>query len=90
MRVFRTLTTRLLQNYWQNLLFLRQLETELNEKLAECHEKLLQAGVDKKESERDARLKETFANLQRIFPGLSLLIKYVKGFRCLCFLRCPG
>ncbi|EJC99202.1 cohesin complex subunit psm1 [Fomitiporia mediterranea MF3/22] len=47
-----------------------QLETELNEKLAECHEKLLQAGVDRKESERDARLKETLSNLQRIFPGV--------------------
>ena len=44
----------------------------MNEKLAECHEKLLQAGVDRKESERDARLKETLANLQRIFPGLCL------------------
>lgn len=49
----------------------RQLERELNEKLAECHEKLLQAGVDRKESERDARLKETLSNLQRIFPGTS-------------------
>lgn len=47
-----------------------QIETELNEKLAECHEKLLQAGVDRKESERDARLKETLSNLQRIFPGV--------------------
>ncbi|KAL5498941.1 SMC1_1 [Sanghuangporus vaninii] len=47
-----------------------QLETELNEKLTECHEKLLQAGVDRKESERDARLKETLASLQRIFPGV--------------------
>ncbi|KAI5120058.1 hypothetical protein M0805_007809 [Coniferiporia weirii] len=47
-----------------------QLETELGEKLAECHEKLLQAGVDRKESERDTRLKETFASLQRIFPGV--------------------
>ena len=47
----------------------RQLETEIQEKLHDVHEKLLQAGVDKKESERDTRLKETFANLQRIFPG---------------------
>ena len=47
-----------------------QLETELGEKLAECQEKLLQAGVDKKESERDAKFKETFANLQRVFPGV--------------------
>jgi structural maintenance of chromosome 1 len=33
-------------------------------------EKLLQAGVDKHESEREARLKETLTNLQRMFPGV--------------------
>ena len=48
---------------------LRKLETELNEKLIDVHNKLLQAGVDQKESEREARLKETLTNLQRIFPG---------------------
>lgn len=34
------------------------------------HNKLLQAGVDQKETEREARMKETLANLQRIFPGV--------------------
>ena len=29
----------------------------------------MQAGFDQKESEREAKLKETLANLQRIFPG---------------------
>ena len=47
----------------------RQLETEINEKILDVHNKLLQAGVDQKESEREARLKETLASLQRIFPG---------------------
>jgi structural maintenance of chromosome 1 len=47
-----------------------KLETEINEKLQECHIKLLQAGVDQKESEKEAKRKETFASLQRIFPGL--------------------
>ena len=47
----------------------RQLETEINEKLLDVHNKLLQAGVDQKESEREAKLKETLASLQRIFPG---------------------
>ncbi|THH00454.1 hypothetical protein EW026_g2099 [Hermanssonia centrifuga] len=47
-----------------------QLETEINEKLLDVHNKLLQAGVDQKESEREARLKETLSNLQRIFPGV--------------------
>lgn len=46
-----------------------QLEAEINEKLLDVHNKLLQAGVDRKESEREAKLKETLANLQRIFPG---------------------
>ncbi len=51
-------------------IMIRQLETEINEKLLDVHNKLLQAGVDQKESEREARLKETLSNLQRIFPGM--------------------
>ena len=43
---------------------------EINEKLQECHIKLLQAGVDQRESEKEARRRETFASLQRLFPGL--------------------
>lgn len=35
----------------------------------------MQAGVDRKESERDARLKETFTNLQRLFPGMQIQSK---------------
>jgi hypothetical protein len=50
-----------------------KLETEINEKLQECHVKLLQAGVDQKESEKEAKRKETFASLQRIFPGAASL-----------------
>ncbi len=46
-----------------------RLEAELNERLLEIHQKLMQAGVDQKETEREAKLKETLANLQRIFPG---------------------
>ncbi|KAG1770008.1 RecF/RecN/SMC [Suillus occidentalis] len=47
-----------------------RLETETNEKLADVYQRLLQAGVDRNESEREARLKETLASLQRIFPGV--------------------
>ena len=36
----------------------------------DVHNKLLQAGVDQKESEREAKMKETLSNLQRIFPGV--------------------
>ncbi|KAG1847796.1 P-loop containing nucleoside triphosphate hydrolase protein [Suillus tomentosus] len=46
-----------------------RLETETNEKLADVYQRLLQAGVDRNESEREAKLKETLASLQRIFPG---------------------
>ncbi|KAL0960255.1 hypothetical protein HGRIS_011886 [Hohenbuehelia grisea] len=47
-----------------------QLETEANEKLHSVYSQLLQAGVDRNESEREAKLKETLSNLQRIFPGV--------------------
>lgn len=47
-----------------------RLETETNEKLADVYQRLLQAGVDRNESEREAKLKETLTSLQRIFPGV--------------------
>jgi structural maintenance of chromosome 1 len=47
-----------------------KLEQEINEKLVTIHQQLLQAGVDQKQSEREARLKDTLSNLQRIFPGV--------------------
>lgn len=46
-----------------------RLEADLNGRLMEVHQKLMQAGFDQKETEREAKLKETLANLQRIFPG---------------------
>lgn len=46
-----------------------QLEKEINEKLSDCHSKMTSADIDRKESERETKLKETFSNLQRIFPG---------------------
>ncbi|KAH8082807.1 cohesin complex subunit psm1 [Cristinia sonorae] len=47
-----------------------QLEVEANEKLLDVHEKLLQAGVEQRESERDVKFKETLQNLQRLFLGV--------------------
>ena len=47
----------------------RQLEKEANEKLHEVHQKLMQAGVDRSESEKEAKFKETLSNLQRLFSG---------------------
>ena len=48
-----------------------QLEQELNEKLNDIYHQLLQASVDRQESEKEARLKETLTNLSRIFPGIN-------------------
>jgi structural maintenance of chromosome 1 len=48
----------------------RKLEAECNERLTDVYNKLLQAGVDQKQSERETRFKETLASLQRIFPGV--------------------
>lgn len=47
--------------------------TELNEKLEDCYRKLGQAGADKKESEKEAKLKEVLKSLQRILPQNAVL-----------------
>lgn len=49
---------------------INQRETKLNDTLQVCYNKLLQAGNDLKEVEREASMKETIAKLQRIFPGV--------------------
>ncbi|GLB42404.1 putative structural maintenance of chromosomes protein [Lyophyllum shimeji] len=46
------------------------------------HGQLLQAGVDRNESEREVRLQETLANLQRIFPGVrGRAVRPVQAYR---------
>lgn len=45
-------------------------ETEVNERLQDTYSKLIQAGADKRESEREARLKETITALKRLFPSV--------------------
>ncbi|KAF8996172.1 condensin complex subunit SMC1 [Cyathus striatus] len=47
-----------------------KLEAEANEKLEKIYQDLLQAGVDRHESEKQAKMREVLANLQRIFPGV--------------------
>ena len=49
------------------------MEQEIGEKLNETAAKLLQAGVDRSESEREAKLRDTLQSLQKIFPGASIL-----------------
>lgn len=45
-------------------------ETELNDRLQETLRKLVEAGADKRESERETRTKENIATLRRLFPGI--------------------
>jgi structural maintenance of chromosome 1 len=45
-------------------------ETELNEKLQDTYAKLLSAGADRRESERETRLREVLSSLKRVFPGV--------------------
>ncbi|PPQ98373.1 hypothetical protein CVT26_013579 [Gymnopilus dilepis] len=47
-----------------------KLQVEADEKLQAVYQQLLQAGVEKQESEKEAKLKETLASLQRLFPGV--------------------
>jgi structural maintenance of chromosome 1 len=44
----------------------------------------MQAGFDQKASERELKLKETLANLQRIFPGAHMLLTHLSSelMRC--------
>ncbi|GAA99875.1 hypothetical protein E5Q_06578 [Mixia osmundae IAM 14324] len=49
---------------------LTQLEAECNEKLAEKYKALMLATAAEKESQREARLKETLSSLRRIYPGV--------------------
>ncbi|EJU02332.1 condensin complex subunit SMC1 [Dacryopinax primogenitus] len=49
---------------------INRLERELTEKIQDTHDRLLEAGMDQRESEREMRLKETLDELQRLFPGV--------------------
>jgi len=46
-----------------------RLQVEVEEKLHNIYHQLLQAGVKRQKSEKETKMKETIANLQRIFPG---------------------
>ncbi|KAF9340418.1 Structural maintenance of chromosomes protein 1 [Linnemannia elongata] len=45
-------------------------ETELNEKLTNILNQLMEAKLDQRESEKEQKLKETLSSLKRIFPGV--------------------
>ena len=46
-----------------------KLQAECDEKLQAVYHQSLQASVERQESEKEAKMKETLANLQRLFPG---------------------
>ena len=47
-----------------------QKQTELEEKLQQCLQRLLEADSGRRESEKELRAKETVAQMKRIFPGV--------------------
>lgn len=49
---------------------LRQLESELEEKLSDANNRLFQARVEKSTSDRQAKFQETLLSLKRIYPGI--------------------
>ncbi|KJA20749.1 hypothetical protein HYPSUDRAFT_166635 [Hypholoma sublateritium FD-334 SS-4] len=59
-----------LENQQSEKTRITKLQVEADEKLQKVYQDLLQAGVEKHETEKEAKLKETLANLQRIFPGV--------------------
>lgn len=62
-----------------------RLETEANEKLTDVYQRLLQAGIDRTETEREVKLKETLASLQRVFQGMLLFVNAsIKLSQLLC------
>ncbi|KAJ6560360.1 condensin complex subunit SMC1 [Mycena capillaripes] len=65
-----TKTRQELDNQQSERTKIKQLEAQANEQLQNIYAQLLQAGVDKHESERETKLKETLASLQRLFPGV--------------------
>lgn len=53
---------------------------EADEKLQNIYHQLLQAGADRHESDREAKLKETLGSLQGIFPGSSAFFFLSLGY----------
>ncbi|KIM37018.1 hypothetical protein M413DRAFT_448746 [Hebeloma cylindrosporum] len=59
-----------LENQQSERARISKLQVEADEKLQNIYHQLLQAGFEKNESEKETKMKETIANLQRIFPGV--------------------
>ncbi|KAG0313718.1 Structural maintenance of chromosomes protein 1 [Dissophora globulifera] len=59
-----------LSNLNNERLRIEKTEVELNEKLTNTLNQLMEAKLDQRESEKEQRLKETVSSLKRIFPGV--------------------
>lgn len=59
-----------LQNLNNERIKVEKTELELNEKLTNTMNQLMEAKLDQRESEKEQRLKETLSSLMRIFPGV--------------------
>ncbi|KAF8937499.1 Structural maintenance of chromosomes protein 1 [Dissophora ornata] len=59
-----------LSNLNNERLRIEKTELELNEKLTNTLNQLMEAKLDQRESEKEQRLKETLSSLKRIFPGV--------------------
>lgn len=63
-------TRKALDNLQKEKTRIGQRETALNDTLQSCYTKLIQAGNEARESEREVKMKETVATLAKIFPGV--------------------
>lgn len=59
-----------LQNLNNERIKIEKTELELNEKLSNTMNQLMEAKLDQRESEKEQKLKETLSSLKRIFPGV--------------------
>ncbi|KAG0053365.1 Structural maintenance of chromosomes protein 1 [Gryganskiella cystojenkinii] len=59
-----------LQNLNNERLRIEKTELELNEKLSNTLNQLMEAKLDQRETEKEQKLKETLSSLKRIFPGV--------------------
>ncbi|KAF9402001.1 Structural maintenance of chromosomes protein 1 [Mortierella sp. AD011] len=63
-------TQQELSNLNNERLRIEKTELELNEKLTNTLNQLMEAKLDQRESEKEQRFKETLSSLKRIFPGV--------------------
>ena len=58
--------------------FISQREVELNEQLQEVLNKLMEAKIGQKESEKESKFNECLNLMKQIFPGKMLLLSFMQ------------